>query len=218
MKQLAISLLFILCVVGCKAKSSAGSDQQNPEKAPPPVMAAKITPPMTPAGTDPATKLAAMATTNPKAAPATNPAGSTVRYYFFDGCWDGRGKSVEEAREKCKKLGKTGRVWQRKGCLCNDPHLITVKSADPVAFYFMSTHLHHLGKTPAIVRKKCQKGREESIKKGITADYDCAKEKIRKAHGPYTRVFAFSDFDDPKQFVYLDTEEGVWMDETGEAP
>ncbi len=203
--------LFFLPLLSCGRGSRSPEPEQKPT-APANGMSSTASPStMARQGTPPAMKGAV-----PAAMSATPQAAA--RYVFFDGCWDARGQNPAEAKTRCLALARTGKPWQRKGCVCADRHLITIREGDPVAFYFMSTHMHHIGKTVKAVREACRKARAEAVAKGIQADYDCAREKVHAARGPYRRVHAPSSFDDPKTFIYLDPEQGVWMDDQGEAP
>lgn len=200
---------FLILLLWLMAASSGCHRKESRSEAPPPGRTKQVPrPPVAPNKPPPK----APAPDTPK------PPVPRVLYHFYDGCWDAKAATPAKARKRCRRLGRKGQSYHRLGCKCKKGHLITVRSTDPVKFYYMSGEVFAVASNPAIVRKRCAEEKARDLKRGVAADYDCATAKIRKAHGPYKRAWTFSDFDDPESFVYLDHEDGSWMDDNGEPP
>ena len=143
------------------------------------------------------------------AAPAKATPNAEVLYHFYDGCWAARDAQPRAALKKCRQLHRTGRRWQARGCRCQEADRITVRTTDPIAYYFIGSSLV-TGSSVLSTAVACW---IESIKH---PDLDCTQ--VRPAFGPYTRSRQVSEYDDPTRYVYLDQHTGDWIDRTSEGP
>ncbi|MCA9520895.1 MAG: Hint domain-containing protein [Myxococcales bacterium] len=148
-----------------------------------------------------------------KTTPKNDP---TLLYRFFEGCWGSRDRDLSGARRKCRRLRKHGQRYERTNCKCRAKYLITVRSTDPVAYYFSRENMAIIGRTSNEVRDKCEKEKRRLGRSGVVDGSVCSK--IGVAYGPYRRHHTVSEYDDHKRFVYLDHREGNWLDKTGEGP
>jgi hypothetical protein len=143
--------------------------------------------------------------------------GLAPGYYAVSCNVAGRGESPAEAKRACvRAVPRAG--LDPKHCDC-DRHadVVRIEPGRRPAFFVAGSGGRSIGPTREAAIAACRDDERDFNRKqpGRPASFGC-DERVIAAYGPFDRKRSRHDFDDERVYRYL-SEEGYWLDETGEA-